>query len=83
MDVHPNPFNSVGKITISSDIYCVADMKIFDISGHIVTEPISNVRISNGETEIPISLDLLSGLYHVMLQGDNSTTATTSFILLK
>jgi len=79
---HPNPFNPMTTITYSTAIYGFVSLKIFDISGRLVTSLVENFHDAGTYELIFDCGDLPSGTYFAVLE-QNGMTVTQKLMLIK
>jgi Secretion system C-terminal sorting domain len=74
VNVYPNPFNELVKISFELPEDAPVSVKLFDISGKLIDVILDNSNISSGETTIDYSTSHLSGgIYVLELTTTNST----------
>ncbi len=79
----PNPFNPVTQINFSVAKTSEIKIKIYDILGNIVNEPVNQI-ISAGEYRLDFNgANLSSGSYFYSLIADGKTISTKKMLIIK
>jgi predicted deacetylase len=81
---YPNPFNPTTQIPFSLHNTATITIRILDLSGRILAEPISNRVYPAGQHSISINAsNLASGLYLYTLTADTGYQLTKTMLLVK
>ena len=80
---YPNPFNPVTKINYDLPENNVVSIKIFDILGKVVSEPVKNEKKSAGKYSVEFDAsNLPSGVYYYEMRA-GSYSETKKMVLIK
>jgi aminopeptidase N len=80
---YPNPFNPVTKINYDLPENTVVSLKIFDVLGRVVAEPIKNEKKSAGKYSVEFNaMNLPSGVYYYELKA-GKYSETKKMVLIK
>jgi len=74
-NINPNPVNKVANLTISTNSFHQANIKLQDISGQVLYS-ISQQNLTGGDTRIELPTETIAnGTYFVMIEVDGKTIA--------
>ncbi len=73
LSIWPNPFNKVLDIIYTSETNDIATIKMYDITGKLISIPVSNRNIISGENRISFNVDksLKPGMYLIKIETTN------------
>ena len=84
LDIYPNPFNGTGSVNVFVHSPVIAEVRLYDMTGHLVATPLGKRLIFAGKTTIRLTTESLqSGIYFASLLLDGQISATTKVVIVE
>lgn len=69
LSIYPNPNNGESHVIINATKAFNVTVEIYSITGQLISQPYNNLPITEGANVLPISSDLVSGIYFVTINN--------------
>jgi len=84
LDIYPNPFNGTGSVNVFVHSPVIAEVRLYNMTGHLAATPLNSRLIFAGKTTIRLTTESLqSGIYFASLLLDGQVSATTKVVIVE